>query len=424
LESGETVNLEIKDRIAKIKAGQVPEGYKKTKVGIVPQEWKSNSISHYITLVERPIVMDDNAEYELVTVRRGFGGVDSRGFLLGKKVLVKSQFTVKEKDFVISKRQIAHGACGIIPKELDGAIVSNEYNIFIGRNNVDVVFFNYFMQLPELKRLFYLMSNGVHIEKLLFKTNDWIKQKICVPSLSEQQKIVKILTVWDKGIELKQKLIAEKKAQKKWLMQRLLTGEKRLAGFNGKWERKSISKLAEVVTGITPPTNNPEFYNGKYPWITPTDITSNKYIQESERALSEMGLKNGRFIPKGSLLVTCIASIGKNAILTRDGSCNQQINAIIPSPKVSNEFLYYAIEFNLNILIKYAGKSATPILNKETFSNLTFCFPLLPEQTAIAEILSTADRQIELLEKEHAELTQQKKGLMQLLLTGIVRVNS
>lgn len=136
------MNPEIKDRIAQIEAGRVPEGCRKTKIGIVAQEWKPKQINRYINLVERPIEMDDSAEYELVTVRRGFGGVDSRGFLMGREILVKSQFAVEENDFVISKRQIAHGACGIVPQYLDGAIVSNEYNVFTGCDKLNVIFFN------------------------------------------------------------------------------------------------------------------------------------------------------------------------------------------------------------------------------------------------------------------------------------------
>ena len=189
------------------------------------------------------------------------------------------------------------------------------------------------------------------------------------------------------------------------------------------WEMMRMGDIAEVVTGTTPSTKKKEYYeDGKYPWITPTDITENKYISRSERYLTEKGLKEGRFIPAGSLLVTCIASIGKNAILTVDGSCNQQINAILPNIDYSNEFLYYLICDKVDYIKSFAGKTATKIINKSTFESLKFLVPSLLEQKSIAKILSTWDKAIELKEQLIEKKKEQKKGLMQILLTGEVRL--
>lgn len=141
----------------------------------------------------------------------------------------------------------------------------------------------------------------------------------------------------------------------------------------------------------------------------------------SNKRLSDIGIKKARRLKKGTVLVTCIASIGKNAILDCDGSCNQQINAVILNSSFNNCFFYYLISYNETTLKKNAGKSATPIISKEKFSNLVFKFPPLEEQTAIAEILTHQDKEIELLEKELDLQKQKKKALMQLLLTGKVR---
>jgi len=238
---------------------------------------------------------------------------------------------------------------------------------------------------------------------------------ILLPVKPEQQQIADLLATWDRAIELKEFLAKEKETQKKGLMQKILTPSKH-------WEMKKLGEISEIVTGTTPKTTIEGYYNGEYPWITPTDICDNKYIFSSERQLTEKGLKKGRFVPKDSLLVTCIASIGKNAILKKDGSCNQQINAIFPSEEHSNDFLYYLITFNTNKLLTYAATTATAIINKATFENIIFKLPPFPEQNRIAEILSTADREIELLKEEIEHLKEQKKGLMQLLLTGIIRV--
>ena len=197
----------------------------------------------------------------------------------------------------------------------------------------------------------------------------------------------------------------------------------RFAEFTDKWQEMRLGDICEIVTGTTPSTKQKEFYdNGTYPWITPTDIGEQREINTSTRYLSSKGIKQGRFIPKGSLLVTCIASIGKNAILTKDGSCNQQINAILPTNKHDMTFLYYLMEYKSEYLIGFAGKSATHILNKTNFSNLIFKLPTLAEQKKIAQVLSACDKEIELLKSKFQYLKTQKKGLMQRLLNGEVRV--
>jgi len=211
---------------------EVPEGYKNSKVGIVPKDWKEYSLKTVLLFSLEPLTMNDEDDYQLITVRRRFGGIDSRGIFKGKKILVKNQFYVRENNFVISKRQIAHGACGLVPKILDGAIVSNEYNIFkVNKELLDIHFFNYFVRKPKFNQTFYNYSDGVHIEKLLFKTQSWLKQKIPLPPLKEQQKIAEILTTWDNAISKQEELVKAKEELKKGLMQKLLSGEVRFDGM-------------------------------------------------------------------------------------------------------------------------------------------------------------------------------------------------
>ena len=240
---------EVKKRIEQIRQGIVPEGYVKDKDGIYPRDWASKKIGQWLKLAERSIVLQDEEEYQLVTIRRGFGGVDSRGSFLGKNVLVKNYFIVKTGDFIISKRQIAHGACGIVPPELDGAVVSNEYNVFLPQDGTNIQMFNLMMQLPHYKRLFYLMSDGVHIEKLLFKTQDWMKRTLAMPLLKEQKKIAEILSTQDKAIELQGRKIEELKRFKKGCLEKMFprkgqkVPEKRFPGFTDDWEQRKLGEL-------------------------------------------------------------------------------------------------------------------------------------------------------------------------------------
>ncbi|WP_151946118.1 restriction endonuclease subunit S [Aliarcobacter butzleri] len=183
------------------------------------------------------------------------------------------------------------------------------------------------------------------------------------------------------------------------------------------WELKRIGSFAIIVTGNTPPTKDIENFGNEYPWITPTDIKSSKDIFSSERKLSEKGYSISRQLPKNTVLITSIASIGKNAILRENGSCNQQINAILPSENHNTDFIYYWFEKNTDYIKSLAGQTAVPILNKKDFSNIIIPLPPLEEQKKIADILSTVDKKIAFVEENINATEELKKALMQKLLT-------
>ena len=167
------------------------------------------------------------------------------------------------------------------------------------------------------------------------------------------------------------------------------------------WSKCSVENFGTIVTGNTPSTEKLEYYGEKYSWITPSDIGFSKNIYTGERGLSEIGFSKVRKLLPGSILITCIASIGKNAILEKIGSCNQQINAIIPNTNMDSNFIYYLFENNIAILKKHAVTSAKTIINKDTFSNLIFKIPKKKEeQSKIGYALSKQDNKLELLQQE------------------------
>ena len=163
-------------------------------------------------------------------------------------------------------------------------------------------------------------------------------------------------------------------------------------------------------------------YGEDFSWATAEDFKS-KYVSNTKIKISQQGLKNKRLLPKGSVLVTCIASIGRNAIANEDLCTNQQINSIIVNECNSNEFVYYQVEFNTRELLSIAGTTAVPIVNKSSFEKIKLSIPPLKEQNAIADILMTADLEIDALKQRLSSLTQEKKSLMQQLLTGKRRVD-
>ncbi|MCC0706472.1 restriction endonuclease subunit S [Clostridioides sp. ES-S-0190-01] len=385
-----------------------------------PKDWERITINDVLQLIERPIEMKDTDRYELVTVRRNYNGIDSRGKFYGNKILVKNQFRVKQGDFLISKRQIAHGACGIVPEELDNSIVSNEYNVFLPKLKINLEFINLYVQLPFMKRNFYISSDGVHIEKLLFKTNDWMKKSICIPKLEEQEKIVTIYNSVKASIELKSKLLDEKINCKKGLMQRILTGQLRINGCTEKWktvklgnvmkERKEMGYSDLELLAITSA-------NGVVK-RTAVDIKDNS---------SEDKSKYKRILPGDIGYNTMRMWQGVSGFSKYEGIVSPAYTILQPTENVDSEFISYLFKLPkiINLFYRHSQGLVSDTLNLkyENFKRIKVNIPVdINEQKMIASILRTSDKEIDLLRKEIELLKEQKKGIMQLLLTGIVRV--
>ncbi len=165
-------------------------------------KWKEWKIGTILTEKKRPIELEDDKLYELVTVKRRNEGVVSRGFHKGKDILVKNYFEISAGDYIISKRQVVHGANGIVPQHLDRAVVSNEYLVAVGNESITTEFWTLISKLPEMHKKFYISSYGVDIEKLFFDVEDWKKRIVVIPSLPEQKKITGFFEELDSLISL------------------------------------------------------------------------------------------------------------------------------------------------------------------------------------------------------------------------------
>lgn len=425
---------EVKKRIEQIRQGIVPEGYVKDKDGIYPRDWASKKIGQWLKLAERTIVLQDEEEYQLVTVRRGFGGVDSRGSFLGKNVLVKNYFIVKTGDFIISKRQIAHGACGIVPPELDGAVVSNEYNVFLPQDGTNIQMFNLMMQLPHYKRLFYLMSDGVHIEKLLFKTQDWMKRTLAMPLLKEQKKIAEILATQDKAIELQGRKIEELKRFKQGCLERMFprkgqkVPEKRFPGFTDDWEQRKLGDIGKARSGVGFPDAEQGGVTG-IPFFKVSDMNldgnesemtvANNYVTAEQIAVH-------RWSPITELPAIFFAKVGAAVMLNRKRLCrfpflldNNTMAYSLSSTKWDADFAKAL--FGTVDLTSLVQVGALPSYNAGDVESMEIYLPSLLEQEQIGGFFKQLDNLITLHQRKLEEMKKQKKALMQLLLTGIVK---
>ena len=152
------------------------------------------------------------------------------------------------------------------------------------------------------------------------------------------------------------------------------------------WEWATLGEIGEITTGNTPSKDNKEYYGGNIPFFKPTDLEQGIDTKFSNDKLSQLGFESSRKLPANTVLVTCIgATIGKTGLISVEGSCNQQINAIVPTKSIIPYFLYYACvsEYMQNEIKSNASATTLPILNKGNFSKIAFPLPPLEEQKRI-----------------------------------------
>ena len=188
----------------------------------------------------------------------------------------------------------------------------------------------------------------------------------------------------------------------------------RFKGFTDAWEQRKLGDVGEIITGSTPSTLHPEYYSEEgLPWVTPTDINQN-IIFNTDKKLSIYGEKVSRIVPPGSILVTCIASIGKNAMLTTAGSFNQQINGLIPNFKNYNSYFLLTASFLWSAkMIKEAAAGTMQIVNKNEFTNINTYIPTLKEQKIIGAYFNNLDNLITLHQRKLDKLKNIKKFMLE-----------
>ena len=250
--------------------------------------------------------------------------------------------------------------------------------------------------------------------------------RVALPPPREQRAIAEALGDVDALLGALEKLIAKKRDLKQAAMQQLLTGKKRLPGFSGEWELKRLGDVVEIFSGGTPRTNMPAYWDGGIKWCTPTDITgtAGKYLTETERTISQAGLQScsAQLLPVGTLLLCSRATIGELRIAACDVCTNQGFKSLVTGKTVNNEFLYYLLLTMKPQMVERAIGSTFLEISKRDTSAIEVSFPSIPEQVAIATVLSDMDVEIAALEQRLAKTRALKQGMMQELLTGRTRL--
>ncbi|ENQ6619286.1 restriction endonuclease subunit S [Campylobacter lari] len=251
--------------------------------------------------------------------------------------------------------------------------------------------------------------------------------EIPLPSLKEQERIVVVLDEGFAKIDESIKILEQNLLNLDELMQSALQKAFNPLKDNAKenyklpqgWEWKSLDGIGEIITGTTPSKNNPNFYGNEYPLFKPSDLNGDMIIKFASDNLSKLGFDNARNLPKDTILVVCIgASIGKVGLSGVNGSCNQQINAIIPNSTFVSKYLFFVCLSNYfqEILKKNASQTTLPIINKTEFSKLKIPLPPLQEQEQIASHLDELSSHVKNLKQNYQaqikNLQELKKSLL------------
>jgi len=301
--------------------------------------------------------------------------------------------------------------------------VNNHAHIIEGTNEATREWFYYYFMHRDI--FSFLSRQGAGRYKLNKASLE--KIPLIVPPLGEQKKIAKIISTWDKAIFITEKLLANSQQQKKAMMQQLVTGKKRFPEFEGKWKKIKLSAVADMNSGGTPSSSIDEYYNGGIPWVSIADMTSRgKWISSTDKTLSQKGLENSsaRLYPENTVLYAMYASIGECSIARVPLCSSQAILGIRPKKELHYEYLYFFL-CSMKEQIKLQGQQGTQSnLNAGMVKDFIINLPSIEEQKIISSVLNLSDQEIDVLKQKLYRLKQEKKALMQQLLTGKRRVKT
>ena len=396
----------------------IPQGYKATALGIIPQEWEVKRLGEICTYFKsgEGITSKDISENGQYPV---YGGNGLRGY-------TDKKYT-HDGPYILIGRQGA--LCGNI-NYVTGKCYISEHAIAV-QTKGDLSWLRYKLDFWNLNR--YSESSaqpGLSVEKL-------VRYKLTVPPLAEQRKIAEVLGVWDEAIEKQARLIEKLALRKRALMQRLLSAKLRLPGFSEPWEKVKLGDIGHFLSSNTLSRdclneqigNIKNIHYGdiliKLPTIVDASFIHIPYVNDDVIVKSDY-LKNGDIIfadtAEDYTVGKAIEIINIQAIPVTSG-----LHTIPFRPKSGifvNRFLGYYVnstDYRRQLQPLIQGIKVYSI-SKTALCKTTLKIPTLSEQTAIAEVLTAADREIELAKEKLERLRRQKRGLMQQLLTGKRRI--
>lgn len=423
---------QVKQRIEQIRRGEVPEGYKKTKVGIVPAEWVEHKLSYYLTVNN-----DKNTDLKYtkddVFSISGELGIVNQIELLGRSYAgasVAPYGIVYPNDVVYTKSPLKANPYGIIKTNKLGVtgIVSTLYAIYHCKDNVSPDFVQqYFESDHNLNNYLYPIVNIGAKHDMKISDEGSLRGIVAFPPLPEQEKIAEILTAQDRVIELYEKKIEQLKKLKKAFLQKMFpkpgatVPEWRFPGFTGEWEKRKLGDVTVSYSGGTPTAGKSEYYGGNIPFIRSGEISQDY----TESFITECGLKesSAAMVNKGDILYALYGATSGEVNRSKiHGAINQAILAILPNAGYDPEYLTQLLRMKKQSIVDTYIQGGQGNLSGTIVKGLCIDLPCYDEQIQVGKTLANYDKLITLHQQKCDEEKQKKKALMQFLLTGIVRV--
>ena len=394
----------------------IPDGWEVKKLGEVAEIYRGASprpISNYLTNSDLGIPwikigdINPNDKYIIATKEK----ITQDGAKYSK--IIHSGYFVLSNSMSIGRPYIS---------KITGCIHDGWLSISNYEKNITTDYLYYALNSQYIKKSF---TNHASLGTVTNLNSDIVKNTmILLPPLDEQKKIADILSLWDKAIQQTKELIAYKETQKKGLMQNLLTGKKRLHGFNDDWKTIKLGEICEYQNG----NSNEEYIvsNGQYSLITLNSIDINGRLKNEHKKVD----RGFPFLNKNDIIMILsdIAHgffLGLSTIIEENNKyiLNQRVGLLRPIKNINSMFVSYLINLNQHYFKKHGQGSSQLNLSKSDIINFPIHIPLdIKEQNIIVEIISKADEEINLLNKQLDLYMEQKNGLMQNLLTGKVRV--
>ena len=381
--------------------------YKQTELGLIPEDWELKKLGKVGEIDKKSLNSNTDKEYEFDYI--SLSDVDSDQFSIKtskqkfKNAPSRARRIVKKGDVLLSTVRPNLEGFTIIRDEVKDLIASTGFAVITSKNELHNEYLFNFLFSNIIKRQFHKLLVGSNYPAI--NSSDVKNLKIPLPPLQEQKKIADCLSTWDAAIEKQSQLIELLTQRKKALMQQLLTGKKRLPGFSEEWKEVKLGDIGEIYQPQT---------------ISQSELTENGYKVYGANGI--IGFYDRYNHEQEQIAVVCRGSTCGLVNFTEAKSWitgNAMVINVDNNPQIVKKYLFeYLLFDNLNYLISGSGQ---PQITGNIKSHIVK-LPSISEQTAIAEILATADRELQLQKEKLAQLQTQKKGLMQVLLTGKKRL--
>jgi type I restriction enzyme S subunit len=399
-------------------------GYKQTEVGVIPEEWVTELLAQLCVKIQdgthfSPKIRGNDFLY-LTSKNIRFGYLDlstADRIDVAQHDAIYKRCDVKQGDLLLTKDGANTGNAALNTLTEQFSLLSSVALLrFDPTHHSAAYFLQQALSADGQRRMKDAMSGNAITRLTLEKIR---KLRFPVPPLPEQRAIATALSDVDGLLSGLDRLIAKKRDLKQAAMQQLLTGQTRLPGFHAEWEVKRLGEICEIAMGRTPPRLNQAFWGRGYKWLSIADLQT-KVVSDSKEEITELAASMMTIIPKGTLLMSFKLSLGRLCFAGCDLFTNEAICSF-NNVQANADFLYYVLgRTDFSLYGKQAVKGYT--LNKESLKSIEVLLPPIPEQTAIAAVLTEMDAELAALTQRREKTRALKQAMMQELLTGRTRL--